>query len=1021
MNRRFANWPDVLLVRLVAGLFLAQAALLLAVPATGGRIVKPTTITAVRFGVSKPLREINAPPAPAPPEFELKELEPQLHPLPNAPRPHDSLVQRRRGGGSIPAPGQSFDGVGNVNGVQPADTTMDVSPNQILDWVNLSYSVYDRSGNLLKGPLNGTAFWTGLGGPCETFNGGDVLVRWDQFAGQWFVSQLAYPGGAQGCHQCVAVSRTSDATGSYYQYDFLYSPTDLNDYPKMGLWSDPANNGYYITVRNFINFSSFSGMKIIALDRISLLTGSRGVAQIFDVGALNPNLDGLLPADLRGPNTPPNGSRETYIGYGSPDTDGSPSPVIHLFQTHVDFSNPANSKLTQLSDIAVGDFDPNLIIGAPQVGGNPLETLPFSMYRADYRVFENSDGSINHDSLLLLHDVNVASTCGGNEQGGERWHEVQHVVDGLGSPTLYQEGTYGPCDGTYRWMGSVAQDASGNIALGFSASSDGSGIVKDPSVHYTGRLVGDALGDMSQGEGTFLDSTSHFTGSRWGDYSTIIVDPVDQCTFWYTTMYGKNSWATRIGSFKFPSCTTGPTGTLEGTVTDASNGNPIGGAMVTATGSAGSTSILADAGGHYSVLLPVDTYGMTVTAYGYFSGSAAGVGVTDGGDTVQDFPLDLAPQATVSGTVSDGSGEGWPLYAKLVITASGAPTFTLYTDPLTGVYTKSLVAGTSYNISVSAAGYNTATATISLVPFGAAVTQDFSLTIDTTCKAPGYNPTTCQPGTGGLVVGNVYAANTNFGFNGARVAKTGGSVTTTFATPDDPNQNDGFYILFAPPGIQTLHASLSPFAVDTQTPTVVAGSVIRQDFSLRFLDVPDGSFAYNYIYGLAGAGIAAGCGVNNYCPDDRVTRAEMAVFIEKGAHGTSFVPPACVGAGLFGDVPCPSGFAVNFIEALAKDGIAAGCAVGPPLLFCPDADVTRSEMAVFIERGIHGSSFVPPACSGIFTDVPCPSGFAVTYIEALSKAGIAAGCGGGNYCPDDPVTRAQMAVFIDKGFNVPHP
>ncbi|MGH9364188.1 MAG: S-layer homology domain-containing protein, partial [Thermoanaerobaculia bacterium] len=744
-------------------------------------------------------------------------------------------------------------------------------------------------------------------------------------------------------------------------------------------------------------------------------------------------------------------------------------------------------------------------------------------------------------------------------------------------------------DNTYRWMGSIAQDASGDIALGFSASSDGSGIVQDPSVHYTGRLVTDPLGDMSQGEGSFLDSTQPFGGFRWGDYSTMVVDPTDQCTFWYTTMYGAVDWKTRIGSFKFPSCTSGPTGTLEGHVTDVSNGNPIAGATVAATGTAGTITTFTDASGHYAMLLPVDTYDMTVTAYGYLPGSATGEVVTDGGDTIQDFALDIAPVTTVSGTVTDGSGQSWPLYAKLVITAPGAPTFTLYTDPITGVYSKDLVQGQgiTYTFTVNAAGYNTATAAVFLVPSGPSVAQDFSLTIDAAeCSAPGYSypgavfsdfsdgvlppgwsvvnnsgqgagwyietgpapcgefggnrtggegpfavinsdcdgqvqddaelrtpsvdmssitdpsvrfnldyygvytdsvadvdistnggsswtnvfeiccgsdrpgpasqqiditgiaagrpsvmarfhytgffawwwqvdnvllgsaAATCQPGPGGLVIGNVRAANTTFGFNGAAVTNTGGLSTTTFATPKDPNQDDGFYVLFAPPGAQTLHASLPAFADDIQTPTVVAGSVIRQDFSLRFLDVPDSSTYANFIYGLVGAGITAGCGGGNYCPDASVTRAQMAVFIEKAKHGPSFVPPACTPPGIFGDVACPGGFAVNFIEALFHDGIAAGCSVNP-LLYCPSDPVTRAQMAVFIERGVHGSGFVPPAATGIFTDVP-PGSFAAEYIEALYNDGIAAGCGGGNYCPNDPVTRAQMAVFIDVAFHVPH-
>ncbi|MGH9365092.1 MAG: S-layer homology domain-containing protein, partial [Thermoanaerobaculia bacterium] len=207
----------------------------------------------------------------------------------------------------------------------------------------------------------------------------------------------------------------------------------------------------------------------------------------------------------------------------------------------------------------------------------------------------------------------------------------------------------------------------------------------------------------------------------------------------------------------------------------------------------------------------------------------------------------------------------------------------------------------------------------------------------------------------------------------------------------------------------------------TNTPYAVPA--LGVDLTVRFLDVPDGSFAENFIYGLAGAGIAAGCGGNNYCPNASVTRAQMAVFVEKGKNGTNYVPPACIPSGIFEDVICPYSFAVDFIEAAFYDGIVVGCSAGHATparpFYCPDDNVTRAQMAVFIERAVHGPGFVPPPATGIFADVP-PGSFAADYVEALYNDGIAAGCGGGNYCPNDPVTRAQMAVFIVTAFNVPH-
>ena len=607
------------------------------------------------------------------------------------------------------------------------------------------------------------------------------------------------------------------------------------------------------------------------------------------------------------------------------------------------------------------------------------------MYRADYRVFAD------HDSLLLLHDVNVAATCSGPEQGGERWHEVRGLFVG-GPAALYQEGTYGPCDGTYRWMGSIAMDAVGNIALGLSASSAGGGIVTDPSVHYTGRMVTDPLGTMTQGEGTFLDSTQPFSGFRWGDYSTMRADPVDQCTMWYSTMYGAGDWNTRIGSFKFPNCTTGPSGTLTGNVSDGTN--PIAGATVTA-GLYGSST---DASGNYSFAIPVGTYTVTAAKFGYLPSSVPGVVITDGTTTTQNFTLAAAPSVLVNGTVKDGSGGGWPLYAKVVITAPGAPTYTVYTDPVTGYYSQTLVQGITWSFAITAPGYLPGGGSLPLNPTQPIV-SNWTLTVDANaCNAPGYSaaitglfesfdagtmppgwqavnngstgtlpdwlivstspcgdfsgnltggtgpfamvnsdcngPGTfndsslitpsedlssastaqirfnqdyfnlgdtadvdvstdggdtwqnvlrqttsargpglvniditgiaagqsnvmarfhyynanfawwwsvdnvlvgqagCVPGPGGLVVGNVRDANTSAGINGATVMNVGGGAATTVATPNDPNLDDGFYILFAESGQQSFQASSTGYGTQQQSALVVPNSAQRLDFSL---------------------------------------------------------------------------------------------------------------------------------------------------------------------------------------------
>ncbi len=205
----------------------------------------------------------------------------------------------------------------------------------------------------------------------------------------------------------------------------------------------------------------------------------------------------------------------------------------------------------------------------------------------------------------------------------------------------------------------------------------------------------------------------------------------------------------------------------------------------------------------------------------------------------------------------------------------------------------------------------------------------------------------------------------------------------------------------------------------TDTPDPVAP--VPVDFTVLFDDVPTGSFAANFIYGAAGAGVMPGCAPQaplfTFCPNEIVTRRSMAGYIERAVHGALTPPP--VYPGEFDDVLLGS-FNADYIQGLVDDGITAGCSV-TPRLYCPDVPVTRAQMAVFVWKGQHGSQ-APPACTppGTFADVACPGGFAVDYIEGIYGEGITAGCGGGNYCPDAGITNAQMAVFLVKAFQIPY-
>jgi hypothetical protein len=446
--------------------------------------------------------------------------------------------------------GLNFEGLGDgeygfhVNSTPP-DTEGAVGATQYIQWVNDSFAVFDKAtGGLIAGPADGNILWSGFGGGCETDNDGDPIALYDKLANRWVLSQFAVSSPPPYL-QCIAVSVTSDATGYWYRYSFEYS--NFDDYPKMGVWPD----GYYETFNMFQN-NQFIGSNLCAYDRISMLSGLSAIQVCFQE---NTSVFGVLPADVDGTTAPPAGSPNYMMAYGANSLD--------LYKFHVDFNNPNNSTLSGPTVINVAPFTPlcNGGICVPQPGTtNTLDSLASRlMYRLAYRNF----GS--HESLVVNHSVAV----NGGASGGVRWYEVQNPS---GTPVLAQEGTYAP-DSIYRWMGSVAMDQAGDLAVGYSQS-DSNSIY--PSIAFAGRIPTDPTGAL-EAETEVIYGGGSQTGSppihRWGDYSAMTVDPVDDCTFWYTQEYiqttGSFNWHTRIVNFQFPSCA--PPYTL--TVSTAGNGS----------------------------------------------------------------------------------------------------------------------------------------------------------------------------------------------------------------------------------------------------------------------------------------------------------------------------------------------------------------------------------------------------------------------------------------------------------------
>jgi len=516
----------------------AVMAAFVAACATGGPSdsQKPQVIKPDVSDVSPPLSLLAKEPFPETVGLRAKEAEPWRA------VPHmrfqstglvDPVVQDAVGSGPfIPSPITTFEGMGTglpgftVNSAPP-DTDGDIGPNHYIQIVNSGVTVFNRSGTPVLGPVLTKQFWSGFNGACANTNDGDGVVRYDRIADRWVISQFSVNGGNGPFFQCIAVSTSADPTGTYTRYQFSFNA--FNDYPKMGLWPD----AYYFTYNLFPN-NQFAGARVCAVDRVKMVAGDpNATQQCFDTSN---QFGALLAADLEGSTMPPAGQTNTLVAL---DTS-----ALDIWQFHVDFTTPGNSTFTGPSLLPVAAYSPlcggGTCVAQPGTT-NQLDSLADrAMNRLAYRRFSD------HEALVVSHGVTAS---GGG--GGVRWYELRNPT----SPTIFQSGTYAP-DPAFRWMSSMTFDKDGNIAMGFSTSSS----AINPSIRYTGRLAGDAPGTMGQGEATFITGTGSQTGNlhRWGDYSSMNIDPTDDCTFWYTQEYmganGSFNWRTRVGTFKFATC-----------------------------------------------------------------------------------------------------------------------------------------------------------------------------------------------------------------------------------------------------------------------------------------------------------------------------------------------------------------------------------------------------------------------------------------------------------------------------------
>jgi hypothetical protein len=533
---------------------------------------KPSITWDTAHDVSPPLRVLAANRVAPDAEDPADELD--LGPMAGADSGYsaDGALQSALLPATIPSTQQNFEGLSNQDNfnifggrVNPPDPVGEVGPNNYVEMVNLTFAVYDKSGNRLLGPVDTGTLWSGFSVPDCTDPSGDPVVLYDQITDRWILSQFTTSGlddPSKPFWNCVAVSTTSDPTGSYYRYAFETGHFQFfPDYPKYGNWTD----SYVLTTREFGPTVEY-GIGVYALEKNKMVNGQPARAVSFFLDGNAPDMlplvgDGLLPADIDGKQKPKTDSAIPIVGTQDDGAGyGATFDALNIWDLNVKWNSVASASLTLNSQLPTAPFDSIFPCGPdardclPQPGiTNPAQYLDILSYRQRptfrlaYRNFKD------HESLVTSQSVEAAPSV-----AGERWYEIRRVG---GVYSLYQQGTYAPGDGVHRWMGSIAQDKKGDMGLGYSVVN---GVDVFPGIRYTGRLAGDPLGQMTLGERTIINGSGvqTTTNSRWGDYTDMTVDPVDDCTFWYVNEYytaaGQASsaagWQTRIASFKLPGC-----------------------------------------------------------------------------------------------------------------------------------------------------------------------------------------------------------------------------------------------------------------------------------------------------------------------------------------------------------------------------------------------------------------------------------------------------------------------------------
>jgi len=523
----------------------------------------------------------------------------------------------------MPTPSISFNGMNfTSNGAgHPPDTVGDVGPSHYVQAVNTSIGIYNKTTGAAISTFTFNTLWAGAGTgtPCDTANMGDPTVIYSRQNDRFIVADFAWSDIVNGpYYECIAVSKTANpVTGGWWL--FAYRADDaahpwLPDYPKMGIWPD----GLYMSANMFdcltagCGSASYMEARVYGLNIIDLVNGAPLRSIVIDTNSTSRFT--LLPSNYRGA-APPVGTPNFVVG------ESATLFAWEVFKFHVDYVTPANSTFTGPTNVTQASYATAASTVPEPAPGNASDTL------AERMMMQNQYRNIGGvESLWVNHTTGTPSA---STPTGIQWGQINVTGATINTTPVQQQIYNNGADGINRFMGALAVDHDGNMALGYTASSS----TVAPDIRYVGRLSTDPLNTLPQTEITMLPGvtrsvqtgTCGVTCTRWGDYSAMSVDPVDECTFWYTNMYfpvqGTN-WVTRVGSFKFPSCVSQPTAAsvpIGGRVL-SSSGRAIPRAILSLVDSTGQVRIAITNGfGRYQFqdVATNETYVLSVRAKGY--------------------------------------------------------------------------------------------------------------------------------------------------------------------------------------------------------------------------------------------------------------------------------------------------------------------------------------------------------------------------------------------------------------------